>query len=68
MATKKDFQAAVELLANAIESVQSHEGYGTAGIFQSASVDLLCEIFRRQNPRFDADRFRVAVSKALGER
>lgn len=62
--TRKDFQAAAEALA---DSVRLDGAAVSPYFYRLKTEDLLCKIFRNQNPRFDAERFRAAVSKALGE-
>ena len=65
MASKKHFQAAAKALTT---SVRELDGMTVTPYLYRLSVeDLLCEIFSSHNPRFDAARFRAAVSKALGE-
>lgn len=50
------------------DSVRGLDGMTlTPYLYQMRVEDLLCEIFAKQNPRFDAERFRVAVGKAMGE-
>lgn len=64
--TRKDYEKIAEVLRRSVEGSRRRRGKGdefvlTEGFAITAIVMGLCEVFEADNPRFDVERFELAV-------